>query len=57
MNRTYRDLSLVLSAGLVVLGVLIALRTWQLGSGGGYGYLLAALFAAAGVGRIYLLHR
>lgn len=57
MRRTYRDLSLVLSAGLVVLGALIALRTWQLGTGGGFGYVLAALFAAAGIGRIYLLRR
>ena len=57
MNRGYRDLSRVLSAGLVVLGALIAVRTWQLGSGGGFGYVLAALFAAAGLGRIYLLRR
>jgi hypothetical protein len=57
VKRVYRDLSLVLSAGLVALGALIALRTWQLGSGGGLGYVLAALFAAAGLGRIYLLRR
>jgi hypothetical protein len=57
MRKPYRDLALVLSAGLVVVGVLIAVRTWQLGSGGGFGYVLAALFAAAGVGRLYLLRR
>jgi hypothetical protein len=57
VKRAYRDLSLVLSAGLVVLGGLIAVRTWQLGTGGGFGYVLAALFAAAGIGRIYLLRR
>jgi hypothetical protein len=57
MRRTYRDLSLVLAGGLVVLGALIALRTWQLGTGGGFGYVLAALFALAGLGRIYLLRR
>jgi ABC-type transporter Mla subunit MlaD len=57
VRRTYRDLSLVLAGGLVVLGALIALRTWQLGTGGGFGYVLAALFAAAGLGRIYLLRR
>ena len=57
MRRAYRDLSLVLSGGLIVLGALIALRTWQLGSGGGFGYVLAALFAAAGLGRLYLLRR
>jgi len=54
---TYRDLSLVFGAGLVIIGVLIAVRTWQAGSGGGLGYLLAALFALAGIGRIYLLRR
>jgi hypothetical protein len=57
VKPTYRDLSLVLAAGLVVMGALIAWRTWQLGGGGGFGYVLAALFAAAGVGRIYLLRR
>jgi hypothetical protein len=57
VRPTYRDLSFVLAGGLVVMGVLIAFRTWQLGTGGGFGYLLAALFAAAGLGRIYLLRR
>jgi hypothetical protein len=57
MNRVYRDFSLVLSAGLVVVGVAIAVRTWQLGSGGGFGYLLGALFVLAGLGRLYLLRR
>jgi hypothetical protein len=57
VKRAYRDLSLVLTAGLVVVGVLIAWRTWQLGTGGGFGYLLAALFVFAGLGRIYLLRR
>lgn len=55
MRRSYRDLTLMLSAGLVLVGVLIAVRTWQLGTGGGFGYVLAALFAAAGLGRLYLL--
>ena len=58
MKPGYRDLSVVLAGGLVVVGVLIAWRTWQLGTGGGFGYVLAGLFAAAGLGRIYLLrHR
>ena len=43
--------------GLVVVGALIAWRTWQLGGGGGFGYVLAALFALAGLGRVYLLRR
>jgi hypothetical protein len=57
MRRSYRDFALVLSAGLVIVGVLIAVRTWQLGTGGGFGYVLAGLFAAAGLGRLYLLRR
>ena len=57
MRRSYRDFALLLSAGLVIMGVLIAVRTWQLGTGGGFGYVLAALFAAAGLGRLYLLRR
>jgi hypothetical protein len=55
--RVYRELSMVLAAGLVLIGVLIAVRTWQLGSGGGFGYLLAVLFLLAGGGRLYLLRR
>jgi hypothetical protein len=57
VKPSYRDLSFVLAGGLVVVGALIAWRTWQLGTGGGFGYVLAALFAGAGFGRIYLLRR
>ena len=57
MKPGYRDLSLVLAGGLVVVAALIAYRTWQLGTGGGFGYVLAGLFAVAGLGRIYLLRR
>ena len=57
MKRGYRDLSFALAGGLVVVAALIAYRTWQLGTGGGFGYVLAALFAVAGVGRMYLLRR
>jgi hypothetical protein len=57
VNRAYRDISRVLSGGLVVVGVVIAVRTWQLGTGGGFGYLIAALFVLAGLGRLYLLRR
>jgi hypothetical protein len=57
LQRVYRDFSLVLSGGLVLLGVAIAVRTWELGGGGVTGYVLAALFVLAGVGRIYLLRR
>ena len=55
--RAFQDLSRVLAGGLVLLGVLIALRTWQLGSGGGFGYVLAALFLLAGAGRLFMLRR
>ena len=57
MKPSYRELPFVLAGGLVVVGALIAWRTWQLGTGGGFGYVLAALFAGAGLGRIYLLRR
>jgi hypothetical protein len=57
VRSLYRDLSTVLSAGLVIVGVLIAVRTWQLGSGGGLGYVLGALFVTAGAGRLYLARR
>jgi len=57
VRRAYRDLALLLAGALVVVGALIAYRTWQLGTGGGLGYVVAALFAAAGLGRAYLLRR
>jgi hypothetical protein len=56
LRRLHRDLTLVLSACLVLLGILIGARTAQLG-GGSVGFLLAALFVAAGAGRLYLALR
>jgi hypothetical protein len=52
-----RDLTFALSIGLVLVGALVAARTWQLGSGGGFGYLLAALFVMAGAGRLYVARK
>jgi hypothetical protein len=49
----YRVLTRTISVGLVLLGLAILLRTWQLG-GGQVGYALGALFVAAGLGRLYL---
>jgi hypothetical protein len=51
----HRTGTLVLSLLLVALGVVAIARTVQLGSGGGLGYVLGALFIAAGAGRLYLL--
>jgi hypothetical protein len=39
----------------VALGVVLIVETARLG--GGVGYLLGALFVAAGAGRLYLLRR
>ena len=55
--RLYRTGTLVLSLLLVALGLAAIARTVQLGSGGGLGYVLGALFVVAGLGRIYLSRR
>jgi len=39
----------------IAIGLVLVVRTVSLG--GGIGYLLGALFVAAGVGRLYLLKR
>lgn len=44
----------VLSALLVVLGVVVVGRTLTAGIGGGLGLLLGALLIAAGAARLYL---
>jgi hypothetical protein len=46
-----------LSVLLVGIGVAIVARTAQLGGGGGLGYVIGALFVAAGAGRLYLASR
>ena len=46
----------VLSALLVIIGLVMLVRTATLG-GGSVGYLFGALFVAAGAARLYLLAR
>jgi hypothetical protein len=53
---TYRSLSVALAAAIVVLGVAMIAVTAANG-GGQLGFLLGALFIAAGAGRLYLLRR
>ena len=46
----------VLSALLVIIGIVMLVRTAMLG-GGSVGYLFGVLFAAAGAARLYLQYR
>ena len=55
MNRVYRRGTLVFGLVAIVLGMAIVVQTAR--AGGGVGYAIGVLFAALGVGRIYLLHR
>jgi uncharacterized membrane protein HdeD (DUF308 family) len=51
----HRQASNVLSAILIVLGVVITIRTVFSGADGfALGFLLGPLFIAAGIGRIYI---
>jgi hypothetical protein len=52
----YRNVSAVLSATIVVLGIAIIAVTAARG-GGSVGFLLGALFVAAGAARLYLQRR
>jgi len=52
----YRLSITVTSLALICLGVAIVVRTVLVG-GGVVGFLLGPLFAAAGLGRLYLLRR
>jgi hypothetical protein len=52
----YRLSIIITSLALVCLGVAIVVRT-ALAGGGFVGFLLGPLFAAAGLGRLYLLRR
>jgi hypothetical protein len=51
------NLSVILSALLVGLGVAVIVRTLLLGVGGGLGLLLGALLVAAGGARLYIARR
>ena len=55
MRRFYR--SGIAVFGLLFIGVGIALIVVTASHGGGIGYLLGALFVAAGTARLYLLIR
>lgn len=51
------NLTVVLSALLIVLGAAAVIRTILLGVGGGLGILLGALLMAAGAARLYVARR
>jgi hypothetical protein len=51
------NLSVVLSALLVGLGVAVIVRTLLLGIGGGLGLVLGGLLVAAGGARLYIARR
>lgn len=53
--RFYRQIVVFSSLLLVGLGIAITVRTAV--EGGGIGLLVGPLFAAAGLGRLYLLRR
>ena len=55
MTDLYRRTTLVFGVVAIMLGVAIVIQTVR--DGGGVGYVLGPLFAAVGVGRIYLLPR
>ena len=55
MNRAYRGATLLFGVAFVGIGIALVVVTAL--HGGGVGYLLGALFAAAGAGRLYLLLR
>ena len=52
----YRLSITITSLALVVLGVAIVVRT-ELAGGGVVGFVIGPLFAAAGLGRLYLARR
>jgi hypothetical protein len=56
IDMTYRWLSVALAAAIVALGVAMIAVT-AVNGGGELGFLLGALFIAAGLGRIYLMRR
>jgi phosphotransferase system glucose/maltose/N-acetylglucosamine-specific IIC component len=50
-----RRTTVAFGVAAVLLGIAIVIQTAR--EGGGVGYLIGAMFAALGVGRIYLLRR
>ena len=55
--RARRRGTALISALLVVLGLIVVARSVQVGVGGGFGLIVGALLAAAGVLRLYLATR
>jgi phosphotransferase system glucose/maltose/N-acetylglucosamine-specific IIC component len=55
MKQLQRRTTLAFGAVAVMLGIAIVVQTAR--EGGGVGYLIGVMFAALGVGRIYLLRR
>ena len=56
MNTAYRSLVLVFALLFMAIGIALVVVTAVHG-GGGFGYLMGALFFALGIGRLYLLRR
>jgi 4-hydroxybenzoate polyprenyltransferase len=56
MNTAYRSLVTIFAVLFMGIGVALVVVTAVHG-GGGFGYLMGALFFALGIGRLYLLHR
>jgi hypothetical protein len=55
MRGAYRGMTTLLSATMIVLGVVMLVFT--LSHGGGVGIVIGLLFVGAGAGRLYLLRR
>ena len=55
MRHLQRRTTVAFGVAAVMLGIAIVVQTAR--EGGGVGYLIGVMFAALGVGRIYLLRR
>ena len=55
MRDLYRSMTAIFGLIAIAIGVAIVVQTAR--HGGGFGYAIGVLFAALGVGRIYLLRQ
>jgi hypothetical protein len=55
MRNVYRGATTIFGLAAIAIGIAIVVQTAR--HGGGFGYLIGALFAALGAGRLYLLRR
>jgi hypothetical protein len=55
MRGLYRSMTALFGLVAIAIGVAIVVQTAR--QGGGFGYAIGVLFAALGVGRIYLLRQ